>query len=346
MNYAISASPEFRVITGKQVGHVVYNNRREVIDVIEDAYRRHFDRATVNPDSYFLKFPEAPSDRIIALPAHIQAKGESTTAITGIKWISSFPGNLALGIPRAAAVLILNDSATGYPTACMEASIISAARTAASAASMARLILGQRGTQAIRLSIVGAGLISRYVVDFLGACSIEIKGVRVYDLNNDYSSETVARLERCGLPDVLVSDCLEEAIRYGEIVLFGTTAATPHVRSVDWFSHNPLVLHLSLRDLSPEVILSSYNIVDDIEHCMKAQTSLHLTETATGSRDFVTTSLPEMLSTGCSIPQDRTVIFSPFGMGILDLALGQHVLSASKSSFAPVENFFFDLARI
>jgi ornithine cyclodeaminase/alanine dehydrogenase-like protein (mu-crystallin family) len=108
---------EFRVVTGKMVSQVVNGDRREVVEVIEDAYRRHYERATVNPDSYFLRFPDSDSNRIIALPAHIQARDGLTDAVTGIKWISSFPGNLALGVPRASGVLVLNNPATGYPTA-------------------------------------------------------------------------------------------------------------------------------------------------------------------------------------------------------------------------------------
>jgi N-[(2S)-2-amino-2-carboxyethyl]-L-glutamate dehydrogenase len=345
MNNAVSSVPTFRVVTGKTVDGILRKNQREVVSVIEAAYRRHFDGATVNPDSYFLRFPEAAANRIIALPAHIQSSSASDS-VTGIKWISSFPGNLSLGVPRASAVLILNDPVTGYPTACLEASIISAARTAASAASATRLILAARDRREVRMAIVGAGLISRYVVDYIGACGIELSGVRIYDLNSEYADATAERIRNAGVADVSSTASLEEAVRYGEVVLFATTASSPHVTDKAWLSHNPLVLHLSLRDLSPDIILSSLNVVDDVDHALKAQTSLHLTEEITGSRHFVTTSIPAMLAANVVLPSDRPVIFSPFGMGILDLALGHYVLSMVSEDTKPVEDFFFDLSRI
>ena len=97
---------------------------------MEAAYRLHASGNTINPDSYFLRYPDKPSSRIIALPAHLGG----AVQISGIKWISSFPENRASNLARASAVLILNDAATGYPIACIEASLISATRTGASAA--------------------------------------------------------------------------------------------------------------------------------------------------------------------------------------------------------------------
>ena len=70
-------------------------------------------------------------------------------------------------------------------------------------------------------------------------------------------------------------------------MVFATVAAQPHVARLSWFEHNPLVLHVSLRDLAPEILLASTNIVDDVEHCLKADTSPHLAERLTGSREFL-----------------------------------------------------------
>src|SRR3954452_439311 len=124
------SGPSFAVLSGKQVNSVLAGSEKSVVDIVENAYRIHGGGQTVNPPSYFLRFPDRPSDRIIALPASIGGEVQ----VAGVKWISSFPQNVAAGIPRASAVLILNDHDTGYPFACLESSIISASRTAASAA--------------------------------------------------------------------------------------------------------------------------------------------------------------------------------------------------------------------
>jgi ornithine cyclodeaminase len=338
------ATPSFSVISGAQVQHVLDGRHREVVDLIEAAYRWHGEGRTVNPPSYFLRFPDRPSSRIIALPASVG--GDVPT--DGLKWISSFPANVERGIPRASAVLILNDHDTGYPLACLESSIISAARTAASAALAADRIAAARGGRPARIGFFGVGLIARYVHAYLAGTGWSFDEIGVHDLSPQHAAGFGDYLRRAGeTGPVTVHDDPESLIRSSDLVVFATVAGTPHVTEPDWFAHNPLVLHLSLRDLAPEVVLAATNIVDDIDHCLKADTSPHLAEQRVDNREFVDGTLHDVL-TGTLWPDtQRPVVFSPFGLGVLDLVLGRHIYDtiAAAGELHVVDGFFHEMRR-
>ena len=116
---------------------------------------------------------------------------------------------------------------------------------------------------------------------------------------------------------------------------------------MSWFAHNPLVLHVSLRDLAPEILLGSTNIVDDVEHCLKADTSPHLAEQRTGNRDFLAGTLDDVMAGRVDAAADRPVVFSPFGLGVLDLAVGKYVYDvvARSGDLHVIDDFFHDLRR-
>jgi 2,3-diaminopropionate biosynthesis protein SbnB len=337
--------PSFAVISGNQVHHVLRGREAQVTGIVEAAYRLHGQGATVNPDSYFLRFPDRPSSRIIALPASI--KGE--VDVHGIKWISSFPENVTAGIPRASAVLILNDPATGYPFACLESSIISAARTAASAAMAAARLSEGRGILPSRVGFVGAGMIARYIHTYLTRNGLEFEELAVHDLSTDHAEGFRGYLRRAQVPAeaITIYNRAEDLIRSCDLIVFATVASEPHVHDPAWFAHHPLVLHISLRDLSPEIILGSYNVVDDIEHCLKADTSPHLAEQQAGNRSFVGGTVYDILAALTIPPPDRPVIFSPFGLGVLDLAVAKYVYDQVTASgdLYTVPDFFYELRR-
>ena len=166
----------------------------QVFDAVEAAYRLHSAGGTVNPDSYFLRYPDKPSARIIALPAHLGG----TFQKSGIKWISSFPENTAGNLARASAVLILNDAMTGYPLACIEASLISATRTAASAALAAEHISPNpfEGT----LCVVGTGVIARTTVEWLLFRNWKFRKISLYDQNRKEAERFSRWLRRSAQP--------------------------------------------------------------------------------------------------------------------------------------------------
>jgi ornithine cyclodeaminase len=340
---ATPSAPQFVVIPGVQVQDVLRGRERDVVELVKAAYRLHGEGDSVNPPSYFLRFPDRPSARIIALPASLGGD----VRVDGLKWISSFPQNVAAGIPRASAVLILNNPDTGFPFACLEASVISASRTAAMAA-IAADALSRSGRRPQRVAFFGTGLIARYVHIFLAATGWSFERIGIHDLSRDSAEGFRAYLERSGEAGrITVDDSAEELIRSSDLVVFATTAATPHVSDPSWFDHNPLVLHVSLRDLAPEVVLASANIVDDVEHCLKADTSPHLAEQLTGNRDFLTGTLNDVMEGRVTVPEGRPVVFSPFGLGVLDLAVGKHVYDrlARDGDLHMVDEFFHELRR-
>jgi ornithine cyclodeaminase len=331
------------IINGKTVSDIIRAQRGECIDTVRDAYLAHAEGRSVNPDSYFLRFPDKPDCRIIALPAYLGSGFD----VAGLKWIASFPGNVQRGFPRASAVLVLNSYDTGYPFAILESSIISAARTAASAI-LAAYWLNGRSRRAHALGIVGTGFIARYVYEFLINTGWEIDEVRLYDrspLESEKFMHSACSPERHRR--VVVAPDMENLISACDLIVFTTVASAPHITDATLFEHNPLVLHLSLRDLAPEILLRSQNVVDDVEHVMKANTSPHLAEQQTGNRSFVTGTLAEIMGGHRTVDRSRPIIFSPFGMGILDLAVGKWVYDQAVASGRDLclSDFFYEVTR-
>ncbi len=343
-----TSAPPFAVISGAQVQGALRGRERQIAELVEDTYRIHGAGDSVNPPSYFLRFPDRPSSRIIALPASIGGK----LRVDGLKWISSFPENVAAGIPRASAVLILNDHDTGYPFACLESSIISATRTAASAAVAADWLCASRDGRGqprpARVGFFGTGLIARYIHTFLAGTGWSFDEIGVHDLSADSAAGFRGYLEGSGTAGrITVYEQPEQLIRSSDLVVFATVAGEPHVSDVSWFEHNPVVLHVSLRDLAPEILLASVNVVDDVEHCLKANTSPHLAEQLTGSRDFLAGTLDDVMAGRVTVPAGRPVVFSPFGLGVLDLAVGKYVYDEVTRSgeLHVIDDFFHELRR-
>jgi N-[(2S)-2-amino-2-carboxyethyl]-L-glutamate dehydrogenase len=330
---------QFHIIPGETVRNVLQQNRAQVLDIVRAAYTAHCAGKSVNPGSCFLRFPDKPDSRVIALPAFL---GGDVPAV-GVKWISSFPANVRAGMPRASAVLILNDYETGHPIACLEAAGISAARTAGLAA-LAAGALWPGGCQGTRTAIIGAGVIARNICLYLHEAGCAPDSYLVHDVHNESGQALAVYLRsEMGRSSVFTADL--GAALGADTVVFATTALTPYVNRP--FNPGQVVLHISLRDLTPEVIVKADNILDDVDHCLQADTSPHLAEKMTGSREFVTGTLGEVLTGQVTISGASPVIFSPFGLGVLDVALGGFVYGMARQAGALVEvpNFFAETRR-
>ncbi|MGO4424188.1 2,3-diaminopropionate biosynthesis protein SbnB, partial [Streptomyces sp. MCAF7] len=156
------------------------------------------------------------------------------------------PANVASGLHRASAVLILDDHDTGYPLACLESSIISATRTAASAA-LAADWLSRTRPRPTRIGFVGTGLTARYVHTFLAGTGWTFDTIGVHDVSADSATGFHGYLRRAGghehTGQITVHDSAEELVRSSDLVVFATIADRPHITDPGWFTHHPLVLH-------------------------------------------------------------------------------------------------------
>ena len=87
-----------------------------------------------------------------------------------LKWVTSFPGNPARGLPTVSGLVVLSDAGTGLVEAVLDAGALTALRTGA-AAVLAADVLGVEGSEA---AVVGAGVNGRAAVATFAALGREV----------------------------------------------------------------------------------------------------------------------------------------------------------------------------
>lgn len=314
------------IISGHEVSGLLAGHESDLMRIVRRAYEIHGEGNSHLPHSVFLRLPEK-RNRIIGLPAYL---GEEVAA-AGMKWVSSFPANVENGIDRASAVLILNSLLTGRPEALLEGSIISARRTAASTGLAAQILHGSGDVES--LGLIGCGLINFENARFIKAAIPDIKYLTIYDVNPAYAEQFAQRCHKFlnGIKINIAKD-VTEVFKSSTLIAFATTALDPYVFDTSDCLPGTTVLDVSLRDLTTEAILQCTNVVDDVDHVCREKTSVHLTEEITGNRDFIRCTLSDVLrgKSTAREQRDEVVIFSPFGLGVLDIAVGNLVCKLAR----------------
>ncbi len=147
-----------------------------------------------------------------AMPAFVPAAGA-----LGVKWVGAFPGNPALGLPTVSGLIVLADPATGLPVAVMDAGLVTALRTGASAGVAARF-LARPGAEVA--AIVGCGVQGRSSLRALAAALPGLREVRCRDVSEVAAQRIVEELGAL-LPDLELRPCASapEAVLGADVVV-------------------------------------------------------------------------------------------------------------------------------
>src|SRR5262249_46830737 len=163
-------------------------------------------------------------------------------------------------------------------------SVISAKRTAGSAALAAQCLLSDNKVG--RVGMIGCGLINFEIARFLLAVFPDVETFVLFDKDEGRAKQFENKFQKTfDQVGVEIATDVKAMLRNSMLISIATTALAPYLSELRECRPGSVILHISLRDLTPNVILSCDNVVDDIDHVCRAQTSVHLAEQVAGHRD-------------------------------------------------------------
>ncbi|MGD8588258.1 MAG: 2,3-diaminopropionate biosynthesis protein SbnB [Chromatiales bacterium] len=287
-------------------------------DCLEEMFVVHAQGRFTAPPSSFLKREECPhvADRIIGLSAYLGGRFD----VEGIKWIASAHRNPSVGLPRANAVIILNDAENRQPIAIMEGALISAMRTAVVQGLAARYLAR---TDARSVGLIGAGRIGALVLYVLDRWFPKLDSWRVFDLLPERTQAFAEHMGRLGV-DIEPVSRFEEALMPADIGVVATTAAQAYVPP-ECFKEGALFMNVSLMDPTYELVeLADKIVVDDWMQCTHSDRVLaRMVKQGMLSRDDLHAEFGEVVEgrrPGRENAQER-IFWNPFGLAIEDLAV-------------------------
>lgn len=239
----------------------------------------------------------------------------------GVKTVSIFPGNQALGLPGLHSVFILYDAATGAPLAVLDGDAITSRRTAAASALAARWL---SRPDAIRLLVVGAGRVASLLPEAY-RCVRDLQQVQVWDIRPEAAQALVARLQAQGM-DASVATDLEQAVRQADIISCATLSTEPLVRG-EWLqpgAHLDLIGSFTpaMRESDDACFARATVFVDTPEALMKAGDILAPIASGTWDKCHLAATL-EQLCRGEHAGRssaDEITLFKAVGTALEDLA--------------------------
>jgi N-[(2S)-2-amino-2-carboxyethyl]-L-glutamate dehydrogenase len=329
------SATEFLYLSQEDVVAAGGTDMAAMVDVIERAFAVKAAGDVRMPPKVMITWADEPGTeelhgRIMAMPAYVGGEFD----VAGLKWIPSVPGNPARhGLPRANALVLLTDRATGLPLAVMDGTVVSAMRTGA-VTGVALRHLADPATEVACL--LGAGVLAHTQLAALHAVLPALREVRVYDPDTERCRRFCDRAGADGEPDVRAAAAAEQAVRGAGAVIPVTMAVEPSF-AAGWIAPGATVVLVSSLDGPPDLhAVTDLLVVDDWEHesTHEGRYAQRLVAAgivpADGSEAVELADVVTGRHAGRTRADERIVV-SPVGLAMDDVTAAWHVLAGARS---------------
>ena len=263
-----------------------------------------------------------------AMPALLRGDAAADDLL-GMKWIAGSPPNGALGIPAIHGLVLLNDPATGVPTAILDAGPITAERTAAVSGLAVRQFQPRVAGRAMRAAIVGAGVQGHSHVEVLAHLVPGVQ-IAVFDRHAERATELAALARQVpGVGAATVAGSARDAVADADIVV--TAAAFGPVRQVmtnDWLAPGNLVIPVDYATYcAAEVARDADLFIVDHREQFLANRDAGLFEAYPEPAMTIGAAILEAVPR----PAGRVVV-THLGVGLADLVFGAAIIRAAQAA--------------
>jgi ornithine cyclodeaminase len=247
--------------------------------------------------------------------------------VFSLKSLCVMPGNPARGLDSHQGTVTLFDGTIGAPRAILDASAVTAIRTAAVSAVATRVLSRE---DARVLAILGAGVQANAHLNALLTVRA-FDEVRVFAPNRSHAEQTAG--DRAA-----VAGSAEEAARGADVVVLATSAREPVVRR-DWLAPGTHVNAVgasvpSARELDVDTVASSALFCDSRESLRNeaGEYLLAVREGAIPGEEHVRGELGEVLA-GIApgrLTADELTVFRSLGLAVEDLAAAECAVAGAR----------------
>ena len=232
----------------------------DVINDLENQFRVQDSGDYLLPPKIVLKWPGEHSEETVGRINAMAGYLGGNVKMAGLKWIGSGPQNpFKYNLPRASAIIILNDPITMIPIAIMDGTVISAMRTGGLTGLCCKYLAPSNSEI---VALFGAGVQCKTQIMGIMSTTPTVKRIRIYDYYQERSVAFAKDMEkRIGVEFEVVTDRAKNA-RDADIIVTATTATEPVLRLSD-ITKGCYIAHIGGMEIDYDIIYKADKVVMD-----------------------------------------------------------------------------------